>query len=195
LAISSDSVAVLSSILSLRNLSIEFHADNEQILNVDTDASEQSLERFSHLEAKFRFAGLRKLSLLGLWGNTRAWRNQILQIVLNSPDLEYLALSLSDDTTYESEDETGEELSPDLPLDTDMFQWLCREYAEATDRQLHFKSTRVDYGIKTPNSISVTGWGNPNGLAKVYIWDEADGPFSQGLEAFPTSDIGAQLYD
>jgi hypothetical protein len=191
LALSSDSVAVLSSIQSLRNVSIEFHEDNEQLLNVDTDVSDESLESFSHPEAKFRFAGLRKLSLLGLWGNTRAWRNQILQIILNSPDLEYLALS----NLHESEDETGEELSPDLSLDTDMFQWLCREYAEATGRLLQFKSTEVDYGIKIPNTFSVTGWGIPNGIAKVYIWNEAGGPFSQGLEAFPMSDIGAQLYN
>lgn len=193
LALSWDSIAIISSILPLCNVSIEFHSGSEQFLYADTDADEQSLEKFSHPETKFIFSGLRKLSLLGLVGNIKAWRNQILQIILNSPDLEYLALSLSDDSQLETEYEIGEESSDDLSHNTDMFQWLCREYKEATGRLLQFKATKFDYDTFS-HKIAVTGWATHDGLAPVYIWFEVEGPFSQGLEAFPMSDIGALLH-
>lgn len=194
IAICCDSVAALSSILSLRNISIEFHEDNGQILNVDTDATEQSLDRFSYIEEQFTFAGLRKLSLLVLWGDIRAWRDQILKIILNSPDLEFFALSLSTSAEYEPEDETGGAGPPDLSLKTDMFQWLSREYAKATGRPLQFNSTQFHYGTKIPGVIVVEGWAHPDGMDIVYIWNEDNGPFLKGLEVvFPMSDIGPQL--
>ena len=190
-----DSVAALSSIPSLRNISIEFHEDNGQILYVDTDATEQSLERFSHIEEQFTFAGLRKLSLLVLWGDIIAWRNQILKIILNSPDLEFLALSISRDAELEPEDDTGGAGAPDSSIRTDIFEWLSRQYGKATDRPLQFKSTQLHWGTKIPNVIVKEGWANPNGLDVVYIWNEDNGPFLKGLEVFPMSNIGPQLMD
>jgi len=161
-------------------------------LNVDTDATEQSLNEFRHPEEQFTFAGLRKLSLLVIWGDIRAWRCQILKTILNSPDLEFLALSLSTSALYDPEDETVGAGPPDLSLETDMFQWLSREYATAIGRPLQFKSSQFHYG-KIPNAIVVEGWANPNGLDVVYIWNEDNGPFLKGLEAFPMLDIGPQL--
>ena len=193
IAICRDSAAALSSITSLRNVSIEFHEDNGQILDVDTDATEQSLDRFRHLEEQFTFAGLRKLSLLTLWGDVIAWRNQILEIILNSPDLEFLALSLSQDALYGPDDETGGAGLLDLLLRTDMFEWLSREYAKATGRPLQFKNTNFHYGTKKPGAIVVEGWADPNGLDVVFIWNEGNAPFLNGIEACPTSSIGPEL--
>ncbi|KAH8893670.1 hypothetical protein GQ53DRAFT_94983 [Thozetella sp. PMI_491] len=188
LVLSRDSVVALSSISSLRNISIEFHEDNNSIGDVDTDAEEKIRQSFGHPGPRFIFSGLRRLSLLGLWGDIRAWREQILKIILNSPDLEYLALSISEEALPEPEDEKDEE-----PY---IYEWLRREYKEATGRLLALKlSTKLDYGQKVPNAITVEGWAMPGSLAKVYMWNEADGPFSQGLEAFPMLDIGAQRDD
>lgn len=164
-------------------------------MNVDTDATEQSLDRFGHPAEQFSFAGLRKLSLLVLWGDIRAWRNQIFKIVLNSPNLEFLALSLSKDAQDEPDDEAGGAGPPDISLDLDTFQWLSRECAKATGRPLQFKSTQFHWGTKIPHVLVVEGWANPHGIDVVYIWNENNGPFLKGLETFPISDIGPQLAD
>ncbi|OBT85958.1 hypothetical protein VE02_04809 [Pseudogymnoascus sp. 03VT05] len=193
IAICCDSAATLSSIPSLRNISVEFNEDNEQILNVDTDATEKSLDRFGHPAEQFSFAGLRKLSLLVLWGDIRAWRSQILRIVLNSPNLEFLALSLSRNAQDEPDDEAGGAGPPVTSLDIDMFQWLSREYAKATGRLLQFKSTQFHWGTKIPHVLVVEGWANPDGIDVVYIWNEDNGPFLKDLEADPILEIGPQL--
>ncbi|OBT68523.1 hypothetical protein VE03_01811 [Pseudogymnoascus sp. 23342-1-I1] len=193
IAIFGDSAASLSSIPSLRSLSIEFHEDNGQILYIDTDATEQYLDRFRHPEEQFVFAGLRKLSLLVLFGDIRAWRNRILKIVLNSPNLEFLALSVSRDAEL---DEGTWGPGHDLLLDLEIFQWLSREYAKATDRPLQFIESAPPRfkGTNEPNAILGESWENPNGVEGVYIWNEDNGPFLKGLNAFPISDIGPQLW-
>ncbi|EXJ84864.1 hypothetical protein A1O3_05539 [Capronia epimyces CBS 606.96] len=204
MAICRDTAAALSSLIpSLQNISIEFHKDDGQILNVDTDATEQSLDQFDHPEEQFTFVGLRKLSLLVIPGDVRSWASQILQILLKSPDLEFLALSLSLDAALSLEYEPvfGDELGtpraglPDLSPTNDMFQWLSREYANATGHALQFNSTQFHWGTRIPNAIVAEGWANPNGVDMVYIWKEDNGPFLKGLKAFPSkwSDIGPQL--
>ncbi|KFX94889.1 hypothetical protein V490_04110 [Pseudogymnoascus sp. VKM F-3557] len=194
LAIFSDTTATLSSIPSLRNISIQFHEDNDQILAIDTDATAHYLDRVGHPETHFVFSGLRRLSLLALWGDIIAWRNQILLILLASPDLEFLALSLSTDAAHpEADDETGNAGRLELSLRTEMFEWLGREYGNATGRRLQFRDTKFHYGTKVRNAITVEGWANPDGMDVVYVWNEGNGPFLKGLGAFPVEDVGPQL--
>lgn len=148
------------------------------------------MERFSHPEEHFVFTGLKRLSLLGIWGDIIAWRKQLLKVILHSPELEFLALSLAPNSeTDESDDETYGPERPDLSRNTEMFQWLSREYAKATGGPLHFRFTKFHY---RSNGYDVEGWANPHGMDVVYIWNEDNGPFLKGLEVFPVSDIGPQ---
>jgi hypothetical protein len=38
------------------------------------------------------FSSLQRLSLHGLWGDIGSWRTQVLQVILNSPQLKHISL-------------------------------------------------------------------------------------------------------
>lgn len=141
-------MAALSRIDTLRIVSIAFPRDNDAFIGLEVDGqfyfeNEQRMATFGHMERSFNFSGLRELSLYNIWGDVKCWRQQILQVMLNSPELEHITLSISRDTAERLDMVEAEEGEVDWRFYMDLFHWLCHEYTTEQGRPLKLKSVQL----------------------------------------------------
>ncbi|KAE9364136.1 hypothetical protein N431DRAFT_473744 [Stipitochalara longipes BDJ] len=131
---------------------------------------------FGNTERSFKFSGLRKLSLYNIWGEVKSWRQQILQVMLNSPELEHITLSIARDTAERLDMVEAQEDEEDWRFYMDLFQWLCHEYAAQLGAPLKLKSVQLGYGIRFHDLVSMENEFDPSILEKVHIHNHSSDP-------------------
>ncbi|KAI0478018.1 hypothetical protein F4859DRAFT_520910 [Xylaria cf. heliscus] len=89
----------------------------------------------------FTFTNLRKLSLLGIDGTKETWRDPILHVVLQSPCLEYLSLSLSTFVCTSREVYHG------------LFGYIAEKYNDHNGHRLRLKTLRLGHNILIPDRM------------------------------------------
>ncbi|KAI0551620.1 hypothetical protein F4679DRAFT_593427 [Xylaria curta] len=119
----------LSCLPHLENLSIAFPRSPGRLMMKDLSSA------WNHLA----LGNLRKLSLLDLWDYMDNWRRDaILQIILQSPNLEHFSLSLSRTPVYSY---------------SRLFTWIAEQYKFRKGHKLRLKILRLGFCIRVPHNL------------------------------------------
>ncbi|KAI1299011.1 hypothetical protein F5Y03DRAFT_366536 [Xylaria venustula] len=152
--LSPESLQTLSSLSSLETLSIEFPENLRSFFGIDNRRPSNKIRhvarrsKYEHLSSYFSFSGLRKLSLLNIYQDLKAWRSCILGILVNSPGLESLGLSIDYGMVLESDDwDRRDAEESDQRVHRSLLTWLSRKYWERMGRKLHPIVLRLGDGI------------------------------------------------
>ncbi|KAJ8131796.1 hypothetical protein O1611_g1832 [Lasiodiplodia mahajangana] len=95
IALSVECVHTLSSAAGLQSLCIQFPYDNNEFLT--WFPRKRRTKMFHAPQKRFQFRGLKKLSMIGLYGDLKAWGQHIGRIMVDSPKLEQLLLSVEEE--------------------------------------------------------------------------------------------------
>ncbi|KAI0975046.1 hypothetical protein F4678DRAFT_360143 [Xylaria arbuscula] len=149
-----ESLQVLSSLPSLGTLSIEFPNNLRSFFGISYGPPTNHVRhvtrrsKYEHLSSYFSFSGLRKLSLLNIYQDLKAWRSRILEILVNSPGLECLSLSIEYGMVLESNSWAQRDAEEsDQRVHRGLLTWISREYRERTGRKLRPIVLRLGDGI------------------------------------------------
>jgi hypothetical protein len=175
-------MTALSNINTLRIVSINFPIDNDAFIFLEVDGhvlhieDEQRMASFGNTERDFNFHGLRKLSLHNIFGDVKSWRQKILQVILNSPELDHISLSLAKDTVMRLDMVETAEDEEDWRFYLGLFQWLCHEYTAEMGAPLKLKSVQLGYGIRFHDLASMEDEFDSSILENVHIHNNYSDP-------------------
>ncbi|TPX07430.1 uncharacterized protein E0L32_002100 [Thyridium curvatum] len=113
------------------------------------------------------FVNLTELSLLRLSGDLRLWRQKILKIILHSPNLTKLGLSIGYATTVHLGDNTSP--SSEARIETGFFDDLCGDYHASGTRRLHLKTFHFGSGIPIRDAMSLGNLTDPTFLEEIIV--------------------------
>jgi len=155
----------LSTCPDLQTVAIEFTPDSDAYFKRGSNDNSDPMLVFPHAELKLSaFSGLQRLSLHKMWGDISSWETQLLQVLLNSPHLKHISLSISEATRSMYTVYTGAR-SP-VPHAENPCKWffekLARKYGENQGQTLNLKSMRLRGRWSFPNR---------SGTAKCVNWD------------------------
>lgn len=98
-----------------------------------------------------RFNNLHKLSLLKIDGDAGIWRTAILQVFLQSPQLQHLSLSKGQDPAASDGD------GLDMESWFGLFEWICQQYSTILGKPVTLKTLRLGYCFRLPDLIKFHG--------------------------------------
>lgn len=128
----------------IKSLFFDFSSMDSGMLGLEIERPSEQLLQAREMYTMPDFAGfgnLQDLALLNLYSNLSAWRDQIVQVLLKSPSLQTLALSLSPDAVSR--------LSFAWELDQyqGWFGQLCESYGESGGSPLPLRSLRCGTAV------------------------------------------------
>lgn len=157
----------LANLRKLDSLSITFPEDEDPDSNVKTYLSEdidqnmfqgqselQQLAGYTVFGQEIylpRFTSLHKLSLFKIDGDAGIWRTAILQVFLQSPQLQHLSLSKGQDPAASDGD------GLDMESWFGLFEWICQQYSTILGKPVALKTLRLGYCFRLPDLIKFHG--------------------------------------
>jgi hypothetical protein len=157
----------LANLRKLDSLSMKFPEDEVQDSDIEThilqDIDQTIFQGQSELQPLVgytvfgqdiylpRFTNLHKLSLLKINGDAGIWRTGILQVLLQSPQLQHLSLSKGEDPSV------SEGGSLDMESWYSLFEWICQQYHATVGKLVSLKTIRLGYCFRLPDAVKFHG--------------------------------------
>jgi hypothetical protein len=105
--------------------------------------------------------------LHGIWGDVRSRSRQVQEALLNSPQIRYLGLSISEATTERIHSElSGQPWNHCYAV---YFDWIGKTYRENKYEPANQQFLRLGWGINSPYLSTVAAAINPEALEEIYI--------------------------
>ncbi|KAI1320778.1 hypothetical protein F5Y16DRAFT_77328 [Xylariaceae sp. FL0255] len=178
--LSSECVQKLSNISTIERLSIDLPDQLRSFFGISyrRQPSRQAKyltrrARYGRLCDNFIFSNLKKLTILNICEDLMVWRSRILQILIGSPHLEELSLSIAYGMVLESNHwEPRDAEDSDHRVHRKLLSWVASEYRRRVGRMLELSTLRLGDGILLPDDILDDI--NPGKLRNVYLKNKSD---------------------
>lgn len=148
----------------VNQLTLFNHAVENNLDGVDNTSEKMSLELPSFAQSgSFRY--LTRLTISSMFGNMNHWSAWLLGVLIGSPCLGHLSLSISHWTEIERQCLPV----PDKQPCKKFFSGLCEAYGKKTTRLLKLRSLRLASPIQFPNRLTLSMLTEPKHLEELYI--------------------------